>query len=94
MKHEQVLHAHSSRCIPHIRMGKGDNYDCASGFKHGPPNQPKHLWDTHFKQLSLIQIERTKLICRHVVILIFLKSNIIFIFMGNKFARQPNNLEE
>ncbi len=37
--HEQVMHGHSSRCIPHIRMGKGDNSDCAGGFKPGPPNK-------------------------------------------------------
>ncbi len=42
MKHEHVMHTHSSRCIPHVRMGKGDNFDCAGGFKPGPPNQSKH----------------------------------------------------
>jgi len=35
MKHEQVMHTHSSRCIPHIRMGIGDNSDCTGGFKPG-----------------------------------------------------------
>ncbi len=39
MKHEQVMHIYSSRCIPHVRMGKGDNSNCARGFKPGPPNQ-------------------------------------------------------
>jgi len=29
MKHEQVMHTHSSRRIPHVRMGTGDNADCA-----------------------------------------------------------------
>ena len=37
MKHEQVTNAHSSRWIPHIRMGKGDDPDCDGGFKLGPP---------------------------------------------------------
>ena len=45
MKHEQVTHTHSSGCIPHVRMGKGDNSHCASGFKPGPTNQSKHTWD-------------------------------------------------
>jgi hypothetical protein len=93
MKHERVMHTHSSRCIPHVRMGKGDNSDCAGGFKLGPPNQSKHTWDTDFKQLSL-QRDRTKLICYNVVVLLFLKSNINFIIMGDKSARQPNNPEE
>jgi len=93
MKHEQVMHTQSSRCIPHIRMGKGDNSDCAGGFKHGHPYQAKYTWDTNLKQLSL-QRDRTKLICHHVAILLFLKSNINFIIMGDKSARQPNNLEK
>ena len=93
MKHEQVMHTHSSRCIPHVRMGKGDNSDCAGGLKLGPPNQSKHTWDTDLKQLSL-QRDRTKLICHNVAILLFLKSNINFIIMGDKSARQPNNPEE
>ena len=41
MKHEQVMHTHSSRCIPHVRMGKGENSDCAGGFEPSPPNQNK-----------------------------------------------------
>ena len=53
MKHEQVMHTHSSRCIPLVRMRKGDTSVCAGGFKPGPPNQSKHTWDTDFKQLSL-----------------------------------------
>jgi hypothetical protein len=53
IKHEQVMHTHSSRYIPHVRMGKGDDSDCAGGFKPGPPNQSKHTWDTDLKQLSL-----------------------------------------
>jgi hypothetical protein len=44
MKHEHVMHTHSSRCISHVRMVKGDNFDCAGGFKPGPPNQSKHTW--------------------------------------------------
>ena len=59
MKHEQVIHTHSSGCIPHVRMEKGDNFDCAGGFKSGPPNQSKHTWDTDLKQLSL-QRDRAK----------------------------------
>ena len=51
MKHEHVMHRHSSRCIPHVRVRKGDNSDCAGGFKLGPPNQSKHTWDTDLKQL-------------------------------------------
>ncbi len=31
MKHEQVMHTQSSRCIPHVRIEKGDNSDCAGG---------------------------------------------------------------
>jgi len=93
MKHEQVMHTHSSRCIPHVRMGKGDNSDCAGGFKPGPPNQTKHTWNADLKQLSL-QRDRTKLICHHAAVLLFLKSNINFIIMGDKSARQPNNPEE
>ena len=42
MKHEQVMHTHLSRCIPHVLIGKGDNSDCAGGFKIGPPYQSKH----------------------------------------------------
>ena len=87
------MHAHSSRWIAQIRMGKGDNSDCAGGFKPGLPNQPKHLWDTNFKHLSL-QRDRTKLICHNVVVLLFLKSNIYFICMGDKSAQQPNNPED
>ena len=71
MKHEHAMHSHSSRCIPHIPMGKGDNSDCAGGFKPGPPNQSKHTWDAELKQLSL-QRDRTKLICHNVAILLFL----------------------
>ena len=93
MKHEHVMHTHSSRCIPPVRMGKGDNSDCAGGFKPGPPNQSKHTWDTYLKQLSL-QHDRTKLICHNVVVLLFLKGNINFISMGDKFARQPANNPE
>ena len=63
------------------------------GFKLGPPNQSKHTLDKDLKQLSL-QRNRTKLICHHVAILLFLKSNINFILMGDKYARQPNNQEE
>jgi len=74
-------------------LGKGDNSDCAGGFKPGPPNQSKHTWDTDLKQLSL-QRDRTKLICHNVAILLFLKSNINFIIMGDKSARQPNNPDE
>jgi hypothetical protein len=69
-------------------MGKGDYSECAGGFKHGPPNQSKHTWDTDLKQLS-IQHDRTKLICHNVVVLLFLKSNINFIIMGDKSTRQP-----
>jgi hypothetical protein len=93
MKHELVMHTYLSRFIPHVRMGKGDNSDCAGGFKPGPPNQTKHMWDIHLKQLSL-QRDRTKLICHNVVVLLFLTSNINFIIMGDESARQPNNLEE
>ena len=39
MKHEQFMHTHSSRCIPRVRMEKGDNSDCAGLFKPGPPYQ-------------------------------------------------------
>jgi hypothetical protein len=74
-------------------MGEGDNSDCAGGFKLGPPSQSKHTWDTYLKQLSL-QRDRTELICHHVTILLFLKSNTNFIIMGDKSARQPNNPEE
>ena len=45
------------------------------------------------KQLSL-QRDMTKLICHHVVILLFLKSNITFILMDAKSAQQPYNLGE
>ena len=93
MKHEQVMHAHSSRCIPHTRMGKGDNNDCAGGFKPGPPNIEVHTWDSESKQLSLAR-DRTKLISHNVPTLLFLKSNINFIIMGDKSARQPNDPEE
>ncbi len=65
MKYEQIMHAHSSRCISNVRMGKGDNSDCAGGFKLDPPNKLKHTWDTDLKQLYL-QRDRTKLICPHV----------------------------
>ena len=87
------MHTYSSRCISHVRMGKGDNSDCAGGCKPGSPNQSKNTWDTDLKQLSL-QRDRIKLICHNVVVLLFLKSNVNFIIMGDKFARQPNNLEE
>ena len=90
MKHEHVMHTHSSRCIPYIRMGKGDNSDSAGGFKPSLPNQSKHTWDTDLKQLSL-QRDNTKLICHNVVVLLFLKSNMNCIIMGDKSARQPNN---
>jgi hypothetical protein len=93
MKNEQVMHTHSKRCIPHVRMGKGDNFDCAGGFKLGPPNQSKHTWNADLKQFSL-QRDRTKLVCHHVVGLLFLKSNINFIIIGDNFARQPNSPEE
>ena len=94
MKHEQVMHTYSSRCIPHVRIGKDDNFDYAGGFKpDDTPNQSKHTWDTDLKQLFL-QRDRTKSICHNVVVLLFLKSNINFIIMGDKSARQPNNLEE
>jgi hypothetical protein len=93
MKHEQVMHTHSSRCIPHVPMGKGDDSDCAGGFKPGPPNQSKHTRDKKLKQLYL-QLDRTKLICHNVALLLFMKSNINFIIMGDEFARQPNNPEE
>ncbi len=89
MKHEQVMHTHSSRCI-HVRMGKGDNYDCAGGFKPCPSNQTKHISDTDLKQLSL-QRDRTNLICHHVAIFLLLQININFIIVGDKSARQPNN---
>jgi hypothetical protein len=29
IKHEQVMHIHSSCCIPRVSMGKVDNSDCA-----------------------------------------------------------------
>jgi hypothetical protein len=61
--------------------------------KPSPPNQSKHTWDTDLKQLSL-QRDHTKLIFHNVDILLFLKSNINFIIMGDKSARQPSNLEE
>ena len=61
MKHEHVMHTHSSRCFSHVRMGKGDNSDFAGGFQQCPPNQSKHTWDTDLKQLSF-QRDRTKLI--------------------------------
>jgi len=53
----------------------------------------EHAWDIDLKQLSL-QHDRTKLICHNVVVLLFLRSNINFVIMGDKFARQPNNSEE
>jgi hypothetical protein len=71
-------------------MGNGDNSDCAGGFKPCPPNQSKHTWDTDFNPLSL-QRDRTKLICHKVVVLLFLKSNLNFLIMGDKSAQQPNN---
>ncbi len=67
MKYEQVMHVHSSRCIPHVRMGKGDYSDCAGGFKHGPSNQSKHTWDTNLKRISL-QRDRINLMCLHVAL--------------------------
>jgi len=70
MQHEQVMHAHSRPCIHHVRIGKGDSSDCAGRFKHGPPNQSKHTWDTDLKQISL-QRDHTKLICHHKAILFF-----------------------
>jgi hypothetical protein len=75
MKHEQVMHVHSSRCIPHNRMRKGDNSDCAGGFKPGPRNQPKgpkHIWDAHLKHFYLQRV-RTKLIYHLVAILLFIE---------------------
>ena len=42
MKHEHVMHAHSSNWIPQVRMEKVDNSDCAGGFKPGPPNPYKN----------------------------------------------------
>ncbi len=60
-----------SRCIPHVRKGKGNDSDCASGFKLGPPNQSKHTWDIDLKKLTL-QRDRTKLICHNVAVLLFL----------------------
>jgi hypothetical protein len=72
-------------------MAKGDNSDCAGGFKPGPPYQSKHTWDTDFKQLSL-QRDRTKSIFHHVATLLFLKSITNFSITGEKSARQPNNL--
>ncbi len=93
MKREQIMHTHSSRCIPHVRMGKGDISDCAGGLKPCPPNPSKHTWDKDLKQLSL-QRDRTKLICHNVAVLLFLKSNINCIIMGDKSARQPNNPKE
>jgi len=92
MKHEEVMHAHSSRCITHIRIRKGGNYDCAGGFKLGKSNQPRNMWNTYLKQLSL-QRDRTKLIFYAVAILSFLKSNIFFIAIGDTSARQQNNPE-
>ena len=86
------MHTHSSGCIPHVRMGKGDNSDCVGVFKLCPLNQTKHTWDTDLKQLSLHR-DRTKFICHLVAILLFLKSNTFFI-LGDKSARQPNNPEE
>jgi len=82
-------------CIKHeqVRMGKGDNSDCAGGFKPCLPNQSKHTRDADLKQLSL-QRDRTKLIYHNVVVLLFLMSNINFIIMGDKSARQPKNLEK
>jgi hypothetical protein len=74
-------------------MGKGDNSDCAGGFKPGPPHQSKHTWDIDLKQLYLKR-DNTKLIRHNVVVLLFLKSNINFIIMGDISSRQPNNLEE
>ena len=53
MQHEQVMQTHSSRCIPRVSMGKGDNSDCAGGFKLGTPYQSKSTWDTELNQLSL-----------------------------------------
>ncbi len=82
MKHEHAMHTHSSRYIPYVRMGKGNNSDGAGGFKPGPPNQSKQTWDTNLKQLSL-QHDRTKLIYHNLVVLLFLKSNINFIIMGD-----------
>ena len=38
MKHEQVMHAHSGRRIPHICMGKGDK-------KERNPLQKGHMKD-------------------------------------------------
>ncbi len=93
MKHDDGMHAHSSRRTPHVRMGKGDNSDCVSWFKHGPRNQSKHTWDTDLKKLSL-KGDHTKLICHHMAILLFLKSNINFLIMSDKSARQTNNSEE
>ncbi len=90
VKHEQVMHTHSGSCIRRVRMGKCDNSDCASGFKNGPSNKSKYTWDINLKQLCL-QRDRTKLICHNVAVLLFLKSNINFIIMGDKTARQPNN---
>jgi hypothetical protein len=72
--------------------GKDDNFDYADGSKPGPPNQSKHTWSTNLKQLVL-QRYRTHLIF-HVGVLLFLKSNINFIIMGDKSARQRNNPEE
>ena len=94
MKHEQVMNTHSSSYIPRVRMGKGDNSDCAGGFKPSPPyHQNIRTRDTDLKRLSLHR-DRTKLVCHCVAILSFLKSNINFIIMCDTSARQPNNLEE
>ena len=53
MTHEQGMYTHSSRSIPHVRMRKGENSDCAGGFKLGSSYLSKHTWDKDLKRLSL-----------------------------------------
>ena len=88
MKHVQVLHEHSTRCIPKVPGGKGNDSDCTEGFCPGPAIVKTAQWNPDTQELYLPR-DRTKLISHSEFALLAEKCNVNFVFIGDQSARNP-----
>ena len=88
MKHSLILHEHSSRCIPKVPGGKGDDKDCTEGFCPGPDIVKVGTWNSDTQELRLPR-DRTKLISHAEFALLAEKCNLNFVFIGDLSAREP-----
>ena len=93
LKHAELLHDHSTRCIPKTPGGKGNDTDCAEGFRPGPGTIKEAIWNSDTQEIRLPR-DRTRLLSHNEFTLLAEKCNINFVFIGDQSARQPMTEDE